>query len=138
MRGTATFPLAVVAAAVAACGGGGDDAVPLQIEPPNAIYGNSVVLKGTSFVPSGSTCPNPGDYIRIGTLGPHTLTYANTTTGVAGGAFSDLWVCNSDEGRTMRWRSHPITLAPGSNVITVRMTTSSRQSEASITLQGGS
>lgn len=118
-----------------ACGGD-EELVQLQIESPTASYGSSVVLLGTSFVPAGSICPNADDYIRIGTLGPHSLTYANATTGISGGAFPDLWVCNSDEGRRMRWRSHPITLAPGSNVITVRMTTQDRQSEASVTLHG--
>ena len=124
-----------VASALAACGGG-DPLIELQVETPNLIFRNQVILKGTSFVPAGSICPATNEFIRIGVLGPHTVTYTNAATGVTGPVFTDLWVCNSAEGRIFYWTSNVIDLAPGPNAITVRMTAPERTSEATITLQG--
>lgn len=116
--------------------GGGERPVELQIEVPTSITGNQVILKGTSFVPAGSICPESSEFIRIGTLGAHSISYTNAATRVTGPVFSDLWVCNSEDGRTFHWTSNPITLLPGANAITVRMSASGRTSESTITVQG--
>jgi hypothetical protein len=129
------FLAGIVASGLSACGGG-DPLIELQIEPPNLIFRNQVILKGSSFVPAGSICPATNEFIRIGVLGPHTVTYANAATGVTGPVFTDLWVCNSAEGRIFYWTSNVIDLAPGPNAITVRMSAPERTSEATITLQG--
>ena len=124
---------------LSACGGD-DDPPPVEvaIDPPTQVVSNQVVLKGTSFVPPGSTCPQTNDFIRIGSLGVHEITYNNATTGVSGPVFADLWVCNSEEGRKIHWTSNPITLAPGSNTITVTMTAPGRSSSASVLVLGQS
>lgn len=130
-------PMLVVAFVLSGCGG--DDAPPpveLSIEPPTQVAGDLVVLKGTSFVPQGSTCPQTNEFVRFGSLGPHTITYTNATTGVSGPASDDFWVCNSEEGRKMHWTSNPITLAPGDNAITVTMTAPGRSSSASVVVRG--
>lgn len=121
----------VIASVLAACGGGDAD-VELAIEPPLFVVDHTVTLRGTSFVPPSSLCPASNEYVRIGTLGAHQITYANAATGVTGPVFSDLWVCNSGDGRTMAWTSNPITLVAGSNEITVTMTAPSRSSSATI------
>lgn len=124
----------VLCAALTACGGPADVVLTIDASPRWAGT-RVVVLTGESFVPDGSTCPNPGDYIRIGTLGPHTLAYSNAATGVVGPVFDDLWTCNSEDGRVMHWTSNPIDLAPGDNTITVTMTAGSRRSSATVTLK---
>ena len=129
----------ILSLAIVASGCGGEDAPPpveLSIEPPTQVVNNQVVLKGSSFVPQGSTCPQTADFIRIGSLGPHAITYTNATTGTSGSASDDLWVCNSEDGRKMHWTSSPITLAPGDNAITVTMTTSGRTASASVVVRG--
>jgi len=129
----------VLSIALVASGCGGDDAPPpveLAIEPPTHVVGNQVVLKGTSFVPPGSTCPQTGEFIRIGSLGVHQITYTNETASVSGPVFTDLWICNSEDGRTIHWTSNPITLVPGNNAVTVTMTTPGRSSSATVLVLG--
>lgn len=126
----------LLAAHLAGCGGDADVALTVD-SVPQLLTSTVVILTGESFVPGGSTCPNPGDYIRIGTLGPHQLGYRNAATGVSGPVFDDLWVCNSEGGRVMHWTSNPITLAAGDNAITVTMTAGSRQSSATVTIRPG-
>ena len=121
-----------IAMLISACGGGAEPPVELMIETPTLVANRTVVLKGTSFVPAGSSCPQSSEFIRIGTLGANQITYRNTATGLMGPVFTDLWVCNSGDGRTMRWTSNPISLLPGDNVITVTMTTPERTSSSSI------
>jgi hypothetical protein len=127
----------VLAATLAGCGGGGGDP-PVElaidygaVQTTGASY---AFLTGESFVPPGSSCPASDDYIRIGALGPHSLSAVNTTTGLSYPVFDQLWVCNSEDGRTMHWQSNPIDLAPGSNQITVTMTAGGRSSSASVTV----
>ncbi len=87
-------------------------------------------------MPPGTGCPNPNDFIRIGTLGAHEISYSNSATGVTvGPVFDALWVCNAEGGRVMHWLSNPITPAPGDNLITVTMTAGTRTSAATITLR---
>jgi hypothetical protein len=129
----------ILAVSIAVSGCGGDDSpapVELSIEPPTQVVNNQVVLKGSSFVPAGSTCPQTGDFIRIGSLGVHAITYVNATTGTSGSASDDLWVCNSEDGRKMHWTSKPIALVPGDNAITVTMTAPGRSSSASVVVRG--
>lgn len=125
---------AAVLVTLAACGG--DDPVELSIfDPPTYASRTVVVLTGRSFVPPGSDCPRSGEYVIIGTLGPHTLSYRNAATGVEGPVFDELWVCNSDGGRSMTWRSNPIDLATGENVVTITMVAGARRSSAMVTLR---
>lgn len=133
MRTTAT--LFALLALVGACGGGGEAPVELEIDRPATVIGRTAILTGSSFVPEGSNCPASNEFVRVGTLGPHEIAYTNAATGTTGPVFDELWVCNSGDGRTMSWRSNPITLASGANVVTVRMTASGRESQASITIQ---
>lgn len=122
--------------AFAACGGGEDAPVELAIQSPAIVANMTVVLRGTSFVPSGSSCPQSSEFIRIGSLAPHEIRYRNAATGVSGPVFADLWVCNSEDGRIMHWTSNPITLLAGENVITVTMTAQGRSSSASTVVRG--
>ncbi len=122
--------------ALAACGGSEDTPVELVIQPPTLIANRTVVLRGTSFVPSGSSCPQSSEFIRIGSLAPHEIRYRNAATGVSGPVFADLWVCNSEDGRVLHWTSNPITLLAGENVITVTMAAQGRSSSASIVVRG--
>lgn len=92
------------------------------------------VLTGESFVPPGSTCPASTEYIRIGSLGTHSITAVNTSTGQTYPVFDQLWVCNSEDGRVMHWQSNPIDLLPGTNKITVTMSAGGRNSSASVTV----
>ncbi|MFN0183014.1 MAG: hypothetical protein ACKVQR_04260 [Aquabacterium sp.] len=137
LRGSFAAPLLsalLVAWALAACGGGDDDPVPLQIDgaPQRIVMIANVVLQGTSFVPDGSTCPRSNEFVVIGALGPHTITYRSAATGVEGPVFDMVWVCNSGDGRVMSWVSNPISLIPGDNRITVTMTAPGRSSAAEI------
>jgi hypothetical protein len=129
--------LAAVAAAVlaAACGGAGEPEPMLIDAEPRWAAADVVVLSGRAFVPAGSDCPASAEYVRIGTLGPHTITYTNAATGIAGPVFDELWVCNADDGESMRWTSNPITLAPGDNPITVTMVAGRRSASATVTLR---
>ncbi len=121
---------------LSACGGG-DDSAPLTIDEPVQYASRSVaVLHGGSFVPPGSTCPNTGEYIIIGTLGSHTTTALNETTNLTYPVFQDLWVCNSEGGRVMHWSSNPITLAAGPNRITVTMVAPGRSASATLVVPG--
>lgn len=124
-------------AALVACGGNDDPPVELTIGGHPLVVANSVILSGRSFVPAGSSCPrwdNP--FVPIfGTLGPHEFRYVNAATGRSGSFSEGLWVCNSDDGRSMQWDSNPISLAPGDNAITVTMTDGARTSSATITVQ---
>jgi hypothetical protein len=125
----------VVCALLASCGGG-DSPVELSFDsdvPPSTSLA-TIVLTGRSFVPQGSNCPASSEFVIIGTLGAHTIGYRNETTGISGPVFDQLWVCNSDGGRTMAWRSNPITLQSGANRITVTMNDAVRASSASITI----
>lgn len=130
MRRAAAITITLFAVA---CGGGPD---PLAIDAePRWAAADVVVLTGHAFVPPGSDCPPSADFVRIGTLGPHTITYSNAATGITGPVFDELWVCNGDNGESMRWVSNPITLAAGDNPITVTMTAGSRTASASVTLR---
>ena len=121
---------------VAACGGDGSEPqVELAIETPTVVAGQTI-LKGRSFVPAGSTCPQSADYIRIGMLGTSDITYRNAATGASGPVFPDLWVCNSENGRVIHWTSNPIALVAGDNIVTVTMVTPGRTSIASIVIRG--
>ncbi len=128
--------LSLSGAGVAACGGGGDPPVELTVDhgPTIAASTPHAMLTGESFVPTGSTCPASNEYIRIGTLGPHTLGAVNETTGLSYPVFDTLWVCNSEDGRVMHWQSNPIDVVPGANRITVTMTAGTRASSASVTV----
>ena len=127
--------VATWAAILAGCGGG-DPPVELAIDygPVQTTGTRYAYLTGESFVPPGSSCPATDDYIRIGALGPHSISAVNTTTGLTYPVFDQLWVCNSEDGRTMHWQSNPIDLAPGSNQVTVTMTAGNRSSSASVTV----
>jgi hypothetical protein len=128
----------ILSITIVVSGCGGDNSPPpvdLSIEPPTLVANNQVVLRGASFVPQGSTCPQTDDFIRLGSLGAHSITYTNTTTGTSGPATDDLWVCNSEDGRKMHWTSNPIALAPGDNAITVQMTSPGRTSSASVVVR---
>lgn len=127
----------LVALSVSGCGGN-DEPPPIElaIDAPAQAVNNQVVLRGTSFVPPGSSCPQTADFIRIGSLGAHQIAYTNRTTGASGPAFADLWVCNSEEGRRIHWTSGPIALVRGNNEVSVTMTASGRSSSASIVLAG--
>ena len=126
----------VACAAVSACGGGHDSPVELGVDASSTASTPAavVILTGESFIPAGSSCPNTTDYIRIGSLGPHTITARNETQALDYPGFDDLWVCNSEDGRVMHWRSNPITLALGDNRISVTMRDSQRTSSATVTV----
>ena len=125
-----------LAGVVTACGGGHDDPVALNVDAYTtaATSASVVILTGESFVPAGSSCPNSNDYIRIGSLGPHTITARNETQGLDYPGFDDLWVCNSEDGRVMHWRSNPIALSSGDNRITVTMRDGQRSSSATVSV----
>lgn len=134
MRSVIAFVLALL---VIGCGGGSDPPVQLAADPSPQYPNPSTVLPtGESFVPDGSNCPASSDYIRIGTLGPHTITYSNAATGITGHVSDQLWVCNSEDGRTMHWSSDPIVLKHGDNAVTFLMVAGSRQSSATVTYKG--
>ncbi|MDH4050904.1 MAG: hypothetical protein OEU93_04950 [Rubrivivax sp.] len=119
-----------------ACGGGSEAPVELTVDadtaaPTSLPYAN---LTGESFVPAGSNCPPSHEYVVFGTLGPHTISARNATLGLDYPVGDDLWVCNSQDGRVMHWRSNPIDLAPGDNRITVTMRDSQRTSSATVTV----
>jgi len=128
--------LACAAAALAACGGSDDLLVELSIDGDTSRSTTlaTVLLSGRSFVPAGSSCPSSSEFVIIGTLGPHSITYRNETTGVSGTAFDQVWVCNSDSGRSMRWNSSPISVQPGPNRISVTMSDATRSSSAVVTV----
>ncbi len=132
----AAFAGAAASVAVLVGCGGGDSPVELQIDDGPVITTSLAYaqLTGESFVPPGSSCPATNDYIRIGTLGPHTITAVNATTGFSYPVFDQLWVCNSEGGRVMHWQSNPIDLVVGANQITVTMTAGSRSSSATVTV----
>jgi len=128
--------VAVLLVGLAACGGGGDPPVELSVDQGATINTSaaSVMLTGRSFVPAGSSCPPSSEYIRIGTLGAHSLSAVNAATGLSHLVFDQLWLCNSEDGRVMHWQSNPIDLVVGNNLVTVTMSTGSRTSTAHITV----
>lgn len=120
---------------ISACGGSGDPPVELTFDSSLQVFGSTVILSGKSFVPEGSTCPGNGELVRFGSLGAHQITWHNAATGSTGLASAIPWVCNSEDGRVTSWRSiAPVSLAPGENVITVTMSSTTRTSSASIAL----
>lgn len=126
-----------MALVVSGCGGGDDPPpVELAIDAPVDTGLNVVILTGTSFVPPGSHCPQTGEFIEIGSLGPHTLSSTNETTGGQYPVGDQLWVCNSGDGRRMSWISNPIALIHGDNTISVTMTAAGRKSSASVVVLG--
>ena len=128
--------MVALVATLSACGGGGDSPVALSIDGGPAITTglHTVILTGESFVPAGSSCPQSNEYVIIGSLGPHEMTYSNATSHVDGPVFDQLWVCNSESGRVMHWQSNPIELVPGPNTITVRMSGGGHQSSDTVTV----
>ena len=130
-----SFTRFALALLLAGCGGG-DAPVELVVDAYTTATTSApfAVLTGESFVPAGSSCPKSGEYIIVGSLGVHTITYRNQTLGTAGPVFDDLWVCNSEGGRVMHWRSNPIALAVGDNQISVTMSDSQRSSSATVTM----
>ena len=124
-----------LALALAACGGG-EPPVELSFDSdsPTSTSLPGAIVKGHSFVPAGSDCLRSNEFVIIGTLGAHTITYRNETTGIAGPVFDLVWVCNSDGGGTMARISNPIDLQFGTNRLTVTMSDSQRSSAASTTV----
>jgi hypothetical protein len=120
---------------LAACGGG-EPEVTLTIDgqASRSTQLASVILSGASFVPFGSTCPNTGAFAEIGTLAAHTLTWTNKATGASGPATANVWTCNTQDGRVMRWTSSIIGLQTGANEISVTMVAGSRSSAATVTV----
>lgn len=133
---TSFMPVAALALVLSACGGGDDSDVELQVDGGPALKTGQglIILTGESFVPAGSSCPKSNEYVIIGSLGPHTMTYNNATTRIDGPVFDTLWVCNSEGGRVMHWQSNPIDLAVGTNTITVKMTGGGRTSSQTVTV----
>ena len=134
-RGRCASGAWAVALLLAGCGGG-EPAVELSVDDYTTVATSlpMVILTGSSFVPAGSTCPASTEYIIIGGLGPHTISYRNETLGVDGPVFDDLWACNSQGGRVMHWRSNPISLAHGDNRISVTMSDPQRRSSVTVTV----
>ena len=133
MRISQSWP--AIALLLAACGGGDPPReLTFDSDSPTATVSPSAVVKGHSFVPLGSTCPASNEFIVIGSLGAHTIAYRNETTGTSGPVFDQLWVCNSDSGRSMSWISNPIALQAGANRITVTMSDGQRSSSATTTV----
>lgn len=118
---------AAFALAVAACGGGGggDDlpqyALFIQSAELSTSYPTegTVWLRGEGFLPPGSYCaPEPSPFSQPGpprfdTVGPHKITWTNTTTGTTGGMRLS-WSC----GSAPTWSTW-VPLAPGANHLTV-------------------
>lgn len=116
--------------------GGGDSAPAMSVDlPPRYASKTVVIVTGKSFVPPGSTCPASTEYIRIGSLGLHTLSYTNAATGATGPVFDQLWVCNSGDGKSMDWISNPIDLAAGDNAITFTMQAGGQSASATVTIR---
>lgn len=117
--------------------GGAEPSDEMSFDPEPVVVNNFVVLTGKAFVPNGSSCPPGAEYVRFGSLGPHSLTWHNAATGATGQASASPWVCNADGGRRTSWRTTaPIELKPGDNAVTVTMSTPTRASYATTVLRG--
>lgn len=114
------------ALAVGACGGGGGGDLPqysllIQSAEVSTSYPTegTVLLTGEGFLPPGSHCaPEPSPFNLPGpplfdTVGPHRITWANTTTGTTG-EMRLRWSC----GSAPTWSAR-VPLAPGANHLTV-------------------
>ena len=124
-------------AALAACGGGSQAPTELSIDGPESQTTSSsiITLNGSTFIPSGSSCPASNDFVVIGAFGPHSIAWSNDKTGQSGVERLGIWVCNSEhEKERAGWTIYFIRLDPGTNHITVTMTDSVRSSTDSVTV----
>jgi hypothetical protein len=138
MRGLALCLLLLLGAA-SGCGGGGDDtpSYALSIDAPaqTQTTAASVLLTGTGFLPTGSTCPGgcegPLPAPVFGQLGSYTLDWSNPATG-GRGSMRLAWVCNC--GGSAPYWLQSVPLAMGENVITVTQVAGSQRQQASVTV----
>ena len=63
-------------------------------------------------------------------LGPHSMSWSNSANGTSG-TISAMWDCPEDHAS---WSAQKIPLAMGANVVTVKVSDSSRSAQASVTI----
>lgn len=112
-------------ALLVACGGGGGELPGYALIIKSAEVSSSyptegtALLSGEGFLPPGSYCaPEPSPFNQPGppvfdTVGPHRMTWTNTTTGTTG-EMRLRWSC----GSAPTWSAR-VPLAPGANRIVV-------------------
>ena len=138
MQGGALLLLLLLAASGCGGGGGGDGpAHALTIDGPAQVDTStaSVLITGSGFLPTGSTCPGGGSGSLpppvFGDLGAYTLTWANAATG-GSGTMQLAWVCNC--GGSAPYWLQAVPLAVGENLITVTQTAGSLRQQHTVTV----